>query len=76
MTIRKTADEMALEILLSPGSERQQQMKLTALAKRVKAISEPACPECGCETCDFNGDTVDPMFCCIQCGEHFCPSED
>jgi transposase-like protein len=46
-----TYDEMAVEIMLGPGSKKAKQAKLSKLAKQAKARLENRieCPECGNE---------------------------
>ncbi len=68
----RTADQMALEILLAGGPRMQS--RLTALRATVeRATSGGACSECGAAgPHDDNGCSGgDRMFCCTKCGEHW-----
>jgi transposase-like protein len=71
-----TYDEMAVEIMIGPGSAKSRQAKLSKLAKQAKVEVEGRlpCPECGDEgPHDDNGATrrSQVSFCCNQCGTHF-----
>lgn len=70
-----TYDELAVEVLLGPGSEKQKQAKLSKLAKQARDRLENRieCPECGHKgPHDDNGRTGSQRsYCCCNCGTHF-----
>jgi len=67
-----TYDELAVEILLGPGSKKVRDAKLSKLAKeaRSKLEGRVSCPECGDEgPHDDNGATgVHKSYLCSGCG--------
>lgn len=68
----KTADQMALEILMDGGPHMQQRLVGLAAAVR-RQMYGGECPSCGDPgPHDDNGERGDDlMFCCRSCGEHF-----
>jgi len=72
---RPTADELAVEILLSDAPEDVKQARLTAAAKEASDIAHNRfpCPECGHEGPheDNGGVGIHLAYCCAKCGEHF-----
>ena len=66
----KTADQMAVELLLAGD-----QAGLTRLAERLSAAAQNrvTCPDCGDRgPHDDNGETgFQLMYCCRACGRHF-----
>lgn len=70
----KTADQMALEILMSqPAAKKQAQLsRLYAEVTAVRA-NRVSCPECGSKgPHEDNGCRgADLAFCCKDCGSHF-----
>lgn len=73
--MRKTADELALSLLLDGSlSPKQRDAKLKVLAKACadRLEGRVECPECGdAGPHADNGDVTDRLYCCTACGNHF-----
>lgn len=67
----RTYDQLALDILMDKGSEKQKKARFTKLMNHAKGRLE--CPECGdMGPHDDNGHTgEDRSYCCNACGSHF-----
>lgn len=68
-------DQAALRIMLdSRLTPAQREARLSRLARTVRDAVEcrVECPECGHRgPHEHNGDTRDPLLCCVGCGTHF-----
>lgn len=72
----RTADGLALEIMLSNRTAAQRKAALVALAAQ---LTPAACPECGGTNLDDNGtapSSYDHTVCCTACGHQWCPNND
>lgn len=67
----RTYDQMALDILMGNGTQKEKQAQLSKLQDH--AAGRVECPECGdMGPHDDNGRTGDDRsYCCNKCGTHF-----
>ncbi len=67
----RTHDQMALDVLVDNGSQKEKRARLKKLNDYAEGKIE--CPECGdMGPHDDNGHTgEDRSYCCCKCGTHF-----
>lgn len=74
---QKTADEMALEIMLSPHARPERLKQLAKLAKLIKIGEGNECPWCGCEDTEDNSCTGhNAEYRCCACDHRWGPGTE